>query len=96
MTLASSEQSIIETVRRWLERAVIGLNLCPFAKAVHVHQQIRFVVSQARDTEALSADLQRELLALADDGNAALAIETTILIHPWCLADFLDYNDYLD
>ena len=96
MTLASSDQSIIDTVRRWLERAVIGLNLCPFAKAVHVRGQIRFVVSQARDTAALSADLQRELLALADDANAAPAAETTILIHPWCLADFLDYNDYLD
>ena len=31
----------IADTRQWLERAVIGLNLCPFAKAVHVKGQIQ-------------------------------------------------------
>jgi hypothetical protein len=84
----------IAATRHWLERAVIGLNLCPFAKAVHLKQQIRWVESPARDAEALLGDLVTELrlLAEADPGQ----VETTLLIHPQVLADFLDYNDFLD
>ncbi|MBC7946055.1 MAG: DUF1415 family protein, partial [Burkholderiales bacterium] len=80
--------------RIWLERAVIGLNLCPFAKAVHAKDQIRYVVSDARSEQALLADLARELqlLAAAD----ADEIDTTLLIHPYVLEDFLDYNEFLD
>jgi hypothetical protein len=85
---------IVEATRVWLEKAVIGLNLCPFAKAVHTKRQIRYVVSHAGTEEALLGDLMHELqlLASADPGD----IETTLLIHPRVLADFLDYNDFLD
>ena len=85
---------VIEHTRAWLERAVIGLNLCPFAKAVHVKQQVRYVVSQARDTTALQAALVAELLwlAAADPDE----VDTTLLIHPGVLQDFADYNDFLD
>ena len=85
---------MIASTRRWVERAVIGLNLCPFARAPFVQQRIRFVVSAARDPHALLDDLQRELLAL----HAAdpMACETTLLIHPHVLGDFLDFNDFLD
>lgn len=84
----------IAATRHWLERVVIGLNLCPFAKAVHLKRQIRWVESTARDAESLLADLVRELrfLAAADPD----AVETTLLIHPHALSDFLDYNDFLD
>ena len=84
----------IDATRRWLEQAVIGLNLCPFAKAVHLKQQIRWVESPARHADALLADLVRELqfLAAADPQ----AVDTTLLIHPHALKDFLDYNDFLD
>lgn len=86
--------TIIAETRRWLERAVIGLNLCPFAKAVHVKNQIRYRVSVARDAEALRADLIDELQRL----NAADPdeIDTTLLIHPQVLQDFYDFNDFLD
>jgi len=87
------EQIIAET-QRWLERAVIGLNLCPFAKAVHVKQQVRYVVSDATDEEGLLGDLLFELRTLAD--TDAQEVETTLLIHPYVLDDFLDYNDFLD
>lgn len=79
---------------RWLERAVIGAQLCPFAKAVHVRQQVRWVVSAATDAQALMDDLVRELKYLADTDPAE--VETTLLVHPHVLADFLDYNDFLD
>lgn len=87
-------ETVVETTRRWVERAVIGLNLCPFAKAPYAKDQIRYVVSAACDPEALLGDLVAELriLAEADPGQ----IETTLLIHPRVLQDFLDYNDFLD
>lgn len=89
-----SDEAVIAATRDWLEKAVIGLNLCPFAKAVHVKRQIRYVVSHAGSEEALLEDLLHELqlLAAADPGD----IETTLLIHPRVLDDFLDYNDFLD
>jgi hypothetical protein len=84
---------IAETVN-WVEKAVIGLNLCPFAKAVHVKQQIRYVVCDADTPEALLEKLMEELeyLAEADPGK----VDTTIIIHPNVLADFEDYNEFLD
>ena len=89
-----SEETVIASTRRWVERAVIGLNLCPFARAPHVQQRVRFVVSAARDPQALLEDLQQELLALHAADPAAC--ETTLLIHPHVFGDFLDFNDFLD
>ena len=79
--------------RAWLERAVIGLNLCPFAKAVYVKGQIHFVVSTAGDARALLDDLARELRALAATDPDVRS--TTLLIAPDCLADFYAFNDLL-
>ncbi len=98
MTSGSDEQAnpeaVIAATKVWLLRAVIGLNLCPFAKAVHVKDQIRYVVSPARTDEELLADLARELQLLA---NADPEVsDTTLLIHPCVLTDFRDYNDFLD
>ncbi len=89
-----SDDAVIAATRVWLDRAVIGLNLCPFAKAVHVKRQIRMVVSHAENEEGLLGDLMHELhlMALADPED----IETTLLIHPRVMADFLDFNDFLD
>ncbi len=83
----------IDDTRIWLERAVIGLNLCPFAKSVHVKGQIHYAVSQATNAEDFFQDLVRELndLAAAEPSTR----DTTLLIAPQCLADFLDFNDFL-
>lgn len=80
--------------RHWLERVVIGLNLCPFAKAVHLKQQIRWVESTATDSAVLLRDLARELTRLAEADPSTH--DTTLLIHPHVLTNFLDYNDFLD
>jgi uncharacterized protein len=85
--------TVIDETRDWVEKAVIGLNLCPFAKAVHLNDRIRYCVSEAQSEDALLADLSRELLAL--QAAASQVCETTLLIHPRLLADFLDYNDFL-
>ena len=73
---------------------MIGLNLCPFAKSVYVKQQVRFVLSDASTPEALLEQLAEELLLLRD--TPASEIDTTLLVHPDVLQDFLDYNDFLD
>ncbi|MGZ5257503.1 MAG: DUF1415 domain-containing protein [Burkholderiales bacterium] len=88
-----SSDEVIAATRAWIERAVIGLNLCPFAKAVYVKNQIRYTVSEARTPEALLDDLVRELRNLSD--ASAEDVDTTLLIHPHVLNDFLDYNDFL-
>jgi len=92
MNLPSSRLEIAET-RAWVERVVIGLNLCPFAKAPQVKGLVRYVLSEAREPEALLAGLIEELKLLA--GTPADRIETTLLVHPQVLADFADYNDFL-
>ena len=84
----------IDATRRWVERAVIGLNLCPFAKAVYVKQQVRFVLSDASTPEALLEELAEELLLLRDADPEQ--VDTTLIVHPDVLTDFLDYNDFLD
>ena len=78
----------------WLERVVIGLNLCPFAKAVHVRGRIRFCTSDATDEETLLDDLESELRRL--DASDETIVETTLLVHPGVLGDFIDYNNFLD
>lgn len=84
----------VADTRRWLERVVIGLNLCPFAKAVHARDQVRYVLSEATTPEALLAQLGEELLFLRD--APADAVDTTLIVHPRVLQDFLDYNDFLE
>ncbi|GAB2508155.1 DUF1415 domain-containing protein [Lysobacter humi (ex Lee et al. 2017)] len=91
--MTPTDVEVVAATRRWLERAVIGLGLCPFAKAVHVKGQVRYVVSAATETDALRDDLEAELLRLRD--TPPDAVDTTLLIHPHVLGDFLDYNDFL-
>lgn len=87
-----NKEDVLAAMRQWLEKAVIGLNLCPFAKAVYVKNQVRFVVSEARHLDGLLEDLDRELdlLAAADPAE----VDTTLLIHPTLLPDFHDFNDF--
>ncbi len=89
-----NEVAVIAATRNWLEKAVIGLNLCPFARAVYAADRIRYAVSDATTIAALLEVLAAELAVLvAADENK---IETTLLIHPQALGDFLDYNDFLE
>ena len=87
-----AEEVVAET-RAWLDGTVIGLNLCPFAREVRDAGRIRFVVSGAETAPALRADLVVELRLLGT--LDPLDTDTTLLIHPRVLADFLDYNDFL-
>ncbi len=89
----TSEQVTAQT-QAWITHAVVGLNLCPFARAVQVKNQIRCVVSDAENIDALMAQLCQEMHFLAEADPAK--VETTLLVHPHVLTDFLDFNDFLE
>ena len=89
-----TDHQVLEKTKHWLEKAVIGLNLCPFAKAVYVKNQVRLVVSHARHADDLLEELDRELDFLV--ATPAEEIDTTLLIHPSLFEDFLDFNDFLE
>jgi hypothetical protein len=84
---------VIADTRAWLERAVIGLNLCPFAKSVHVKGQVHYAVSRATTAHDLLDDLVSELNDLV--AMDATVRDTTLLMAPDCMQDFLDFNDFL-
>ncbi len=90
---APDDAAVVSNTRSWLERAVIGLQLCPFAKAVYLKEQIRITVSTAQTTRELQDVLVQELRALMNVD--ASVVDTTLLIHPHVLSDFLDFNDFL-
>jgi len=87
------QATVLRDMQHWLETAVIGLQLCPFAKAVHVRGQIHYVVSRAIDPEPLLQLLRLELLELA--GMDAQLRDTTLVVLPDALASFLDFNEFL-
>ncbi|MDO9401827.1 MAG: DUF1415 domain-containing protein [Polaromonas sp.] len=89
-----TDDEVLTQTRHWLEKAVIGLNLCPFAKAVYVKNQVRLVVSHARHADDLLEELDRELDLLVV--TPAEEVDTTLLIHPTLFPDFLDFNDFTE
>lgn len=86
--------TVTDHTRQWLVKAVIGLNLCPFAKAPHVKNLVRISVSQARHLDGFLEDLDRELQLLGD--TPADELETTLLVHPTLFPDFDTFNQMLD
>jgi hypothetical protein len=92
--MGADDQAVIEETRAWLVSHVIGLNLCPFAREPHAKGRIRYAVCDAVDPEALRARLAEELGLLQT--LDPVVTETTLLIHPRALVDFLAYNDFLD
>ena len=90
---ATGAEPILSATRQWLERAVIGLNLCPFAKSVFVKKQVRYALTAAATADELLAELEQELALLA--ATEAEQLDTTLLIHPLAMTDFLDYHFFL-
>lgn len=89
-----SDQQVLDDTGRWIEKAVIGLNLCPFARAVYVKNQVRIVVSRARHLDAFLDELDRELDLL--QSTPAEEIDTTLLVHPTLFPDFEVFNDFMN
>lgn len=89
----SDAEHIVADTQYWLERAVIGLNLCPFAKSVFVKKQVRYALTAASTADELLAELDAEFALLAATPPAQL--DTTLLIHPRAMTNFLDYHFFL-
>ncbi|MEP1706085.1 MAG: DUF1415 family protein, partial [Marinobacter sp.] len=83
--------TVLAATRRWVSEVVIGLNLCPFARRELVNGRIRFVATDANSEEGLLTALQEEMMHLEQHPE----VETTLLVHPDVLTDFMDYNDFL-
>lgn len=94
MTESAEHAAVVQATRRWMEKSVIGLDLCPFAAVPWRAGRVRLQVSDATRRQQLAEDLTDELLALNEADPAEW--ETTLLIHPHVLDDFADYNDFLD
>jgi hypothetical protein len=90
---ADTERIAIEDTQAWLTRAVVGLNLCPFAKAVMTKGQVRYVVTELTEPEQVLKLLQTEMQTLVDADPDTL--DTTLLIAPYLLPDFVDFNEFL-
>jgi uncharacterized protein len=89
-----TDEQVLADTRRWIEKAVIGLNLCPFARAVYMKNQVRIVVSRARHLDAFLDELDRELEFLVN--TPAEQVDTTLLVHPALFPDFFVFNDFLN
>ena len=94
MDAQPTKDEVVAATKAWLEKDVIGLNLCPFAQAVHSAGQIRYFVSEAESVKALRADLLEEILFLKEADPEK--VDTTLIIHPRVLSDFYEFNDFLD
>lgn len=92
--IVEAPEAVIAATRTWIERAVIGLQLCPFAAGPYLNDRVRYRVSAQRSSVGLLDELYDELQLLRN--TDPLTCETTLLIHPHVLTDFLDYNDFLD
>ena len=89
----TTEAQVIADTQAWVEKAVIGLNLCPFAKAVVTKKQVRYVVCMDSESEQVLKMLQEEMQLLVDTDTDVL--DTTLLIAPNLFADFLEFNEFL-
>lgn len=92
--MSVSDETVIDHTRQWLEKAVIGLNFCPFAKAPYVKNRVRISVSHAKHLDGFLEDLDRELQLLS--AASENEIETSLLVHPSLFGDFFIFNDMLD
>ncbi len=94
MTPENTSEDVLLATRLWVERFVIGLNLCPFAGAVAADGRIRYTLSSATDIDVLYQDLLAELAFMVDADPQA--VETSVLVHPLVLQDFEQYLDFLE
>jgi len=87
-----NQSDIISATRNWVDTVVVGLNFCPFAKRELAKGSVRFTVCEATNEEFLLQYLQQELQRLDNEPD----LETTLLIHPYALGDFMRYNEFLE
>lgn len=93
MVARASPEDVLAETREWIERVVVGLDLCPFAAEPLRAGRVRFRMSEAEEPEQLASDLVEELGWL--DRESRAAVETSLLVHPWALLEFDAFNQFL-
>jgi len=81
-----TKEEMISQTQGWIEKVVIGLNFCPFARKPFVQDRIRYAVV-ANEADILQ-QVALELQILDNDAE----VETTLLLLP-SLGDFEAYLD---
>ncbi len=87
-----TDHKIIQQTKSWVEKIVIGLDLCPFASQPFLNDAIEYSVINGDS-------LEQHLQALADNFSrldASSEIETSLLIYPEAYQNFDDYLELLD
>jgi hypothetical protein len=59
-----SAEAVNAATRTWIEKAVIGLQLCPFASSPYLNDRVRYCVSAQRSSAGLREELRHELQLL--------------------------------
>lgn len=91
MTIKESDDLINQT-KNWINRFIIKLDICPFAKNVLMNDQIGFYVIEESETEECLMDVIAKLHELRKNPE----IETTLLIYNQSFSDFDEYLDFVD
>lgn len=94
MSTETLPSDVLTATRGWVERFVIGLNLCPFAGSVAAQGRVRYVMSASRDIDVLYQDLLAEMMFVLESDPQQ--VETSVLVHPYVLEDFERYLDFLE
>lgn len=87
-------QAVVQRTLDWLDRIVIGLNLCPFAASVRREGSVRLAVCESSDEATLAKDLLAELDLLQQTGEAE--ISTTLLVFPRAFHRFDSYWQFYE
>ena len=86
-----SIETTVNITQRWIDAFVVDLNLCPFARREVVRNSMRFTVCEDSEPTDMLHALSEEITLLHNSQN----IETSFLILPAAMPDFLDFNDFL-
>ena len=82
--------AILEASQHWVQTFVIGLNMCPFARAPADRDGIRYTLARGQSEEEVLADLLHECQMLDEHPE----VETTLLILPTGWSNFEEFMDF--
>ncbi|MDG1733896.1 MAG: DUF1415 domain-containing protein [Thalassotalea sp.] len=83
-----SDERVIDQCKQWLEKIIIGLNFCPFAKKEFVNNTIAYPVLRNVDFESALQGLIEQCEYLTEHPE----ISTSLIIFP---EEFSYFEDYL-
>lgn len=92
MSTKLPDDEIVAAVKSWIDKVIIGLNFCPFAKKEIERNTVRYAIFPATQVNDALGHLLEELAIL----DQQQAVQTTLLVFPLGFANFDDYLDMLE